>query len=243
MPTHPGSLPSNGASKQIGNLIRTPAPVRSPRAAGALHIERIRENERARIARELHDEFGQALTALKMDIARLPEQYAPLDVDGVVAKVDAMFSTLRRIASQLRPRLLDDVGLVAALEWQAQDFVTRTGVKCRFRCRGTPRNVDRDRSVAVYRIIQEILTNITRHACASHVQITLDIGRDCLRLEVHDDGVGMPRSARGGLGIAGMRERAEAFGGTVTFSRRPPSGTRVRTTLPLRGAGAESGPA
>ncbi len=204
------------------------------------HVERVRERERARIAREIHDELGQALTALKIDLSRLSQEQAGhesrVNVAQFPAVVDGMMSTVRRIASELRPHLLDDLGLVAALEWQAQDFVRRTGVKCRFRCRGTPDRLDENRSTALFRIFQEILTNIARHAQATQVHIALAIGERSARLEVNDNGCGIPAEPMSNemrLGLLGMQERAAACGGRVTIGGVVPSGTRVQVRIPL----------
>jgi signal transduction histidine kinase len=219
--------------------IADPASLRDLRALSE-HIERVRENERARIAREIHDELGQTLTSLKLDLVRIAQAdgYATRDAfDQVLGTVDGMFATVRRIASDLRPRVLDDFGLVAALEWQAQDFVRRTGAACRFRCRGTPRAVDIERATAVFRITQELLTNVARHAAATRVQITLMVGRTSLRLDVVDNGCGirqLPASDDGRLGLLGMQERAAAFGGGIVITSGPSAGTRVRVSIPLR---------
>ena len=207
------------------------------------HVERVRERERARIAREIHDELGEALTSLKIDLARLAHHQAPphetQTLKALPAAVDGLIESVRRIAHELRPHVLDDLGLVAALEWQAQDFVRRTGVRCRFRCRGTPSHLDAECSTALFRIFQELMTNVTRHAQASRVQITLTVSRTSARLEVHDNGKGLvakkePSSAPG-LGLRRMQERAAALGGRVEVSSVSPRGTRVLAWIPLTG--------
>jgi signal transduction histidine kinase len=204
------------------------------------HMEQIREGERTRIAREIHDELGQALTGLKMDLSGLEPAVGATASEAIAARVpaaiDGMIATVQRIATELRPQILDDVGLVAALEWHARDFEKRTGVKCRVRCRGTAASVDVSRSTALFRIFQEILTNVIRHAGASRVFITLTIGLSSVRLDVRDNGKGMSgRPAMPGkhLGLLGMQERAGAFGGVVRFSTAPSKGTTVRVSIPL----------
>jgi signal transduction histidine kinase len=203
----------------------------------AAHVERVRERERSRISRELHDELGQALTSLKMDLGRLGRRRGA-ERDGAVRElasaIDGMVDNVRRIANELRPHLLDNLGLVAALEAQTQDFVRRTGVPCRFRCRGTPSRLDGERATALFRIFQEVLTNVARHAEATQVQIMLTIGATVARLEVDDNGRGMSSAGSDErLGLLGMRERAEAFGGRVAISPASPRGTRVRVRIPL----------
>jgi signal transduction histidine kinase len=205
----------------------------------AAHVEQVRERERARISRELHDELGQALTSLKMDLSQLAKR-GGVDHDGAVQQlagaIDSMVVNVRRIANELRPHLLDNMGLVAALESQTQDFVRRTGVSCRFRCRGTPLRLDGERATALFRIFQEVLTNIARHAEATRVQILLTIGATVARLEVDDNGRGIAAaSADERLGLLGMRERAAAFGGRVAISPVTPHGTKIRVRIPLPG--------
>jgi signal transduction histidine kinase len=207
------------------------------------HVERVREQERTRISREIHDELGQALTALKMDLAAIGAQCRghldPETASRPVVMVDRMIASVRRIAAELRPQILDDLGLQPALEWQAQEFSSRGGVACRFRCTGNARDIDADRSTALFRIFQELLTNIARHANATQVHVRLAVGRTSVRLEVRDNGIGMPapQPRRTGLGMLGIHERAAAFGGDVLVRSVPRKGTRVRIRIPLtRGA-------
>jgi signal transduction histidine kinase len=217
----------------------------------SLHLQQVREQERTRISREIHDELGQALTALKMDLAQLvtdthdvhPGAPArPESLARAIPMVDHMIASVRRIATELRPQILDDLGLLPALEWQAQDFGTRTGITCGFRCTGTPAGLDAERSTALFRTVQETLTNVARHAKATHAQIHLRFGRRAVALDVRDNGRGMrgPRTngsgrteLRTGLGLIGMRERAAAFGGTLTIHSTPHTGTRVQVRIPL----------
>jgi signal transduction histidine kinase len=214
------------------------------------HLQSAREAERASVAREIHDELGGALTALKMDLATL-EDALPLQgnddirralaerVEAMAGLIDSTVKTMRRLITELRPVLLDSLGLVSAMEWLAEDFQNRTGVACSFHPPADDIDIDRDRSTAVYRIFQEALTNVARHAAATRVRATLDFGDGGLTLTVDDDGCGFDsggiRTAKT-FGILGMRERALIFGGEVTVRRRPGGGTTVLLVLPARDA-------
>jgi signal transduction histidine kinase len=207
----------------------------------SLHLQQVREHERTRISREIHDELGQALTALKMDLATHPtgdgQDVHSQAMDRAIPMVDHMIASVRRIATELRPQILDDLGLLPALEWQAQDFGSRTGIACHIRCRGVTTGLDAERSTALFRMVQEMLTNIARHAQATHAQISLRFGRTAVVLDVRDNGRGMrasaPDGAGTGLGLLGMRERAAAFGGTVTIQSKAHRGTHVQVRIPL----------
>ena len=209
------------------------------------HVESIREDERTGIAREIHDELGQALTALKMDIAwigRLSSSDAGLSRDALLEKLAAMskmtdeiIGQVRRISSALRPGVLDDLGLVAAIEWQAAEFESRTGTSCVVRCDEPDTPLNRDASTQLFRVFQEALTNVTRHADAKHVDVCLQISGDWVVLEVRDDGKGIaPSAARGpkSLGLLGVRERARRLGGTVSVEPGASSGTVLSLRVP-----------
>jgi signal transduction histidine kinase len=210
-------------------------------AALSERIEAIREDERTGIAREIHDELGQALTALKMDIAWVARR---IDAGSIVApKLDEMsratdevIGAVRRISAELRPGILDDLGLRAAIEWQAEEFARRTGVPCAVRAEVGDLRLDRGLATTVFRIFQEALTNVARHASATRVEVSLGLERGNLRLEVADDGVGVPAGGPriGALGLLGMRERARRAGGDCLVTRGPQGGTRVIVTVPLR---------
>jgi signal transduction histidine kinase len=212
------------------------------------YLESVREEERTRIARELHDELGQALTGLKMDLAWVRDRLtltgttAPATVlrdkvIGMMALADATIKTGRRIATELRPGILDDLGLVAALEWLAQDFQRRTGVPCDFTADREDLNLSRKQTTALFRIAQESLTNVTRHAQATNVQVRLRTDGGDLILEVRDNGRGLaqaPEAAESAsLGLLGMRERAVHLGGTVEIRGAPAKGTQVTARIPL----------
>jgi two-component system sensor histidine kinase UhpB len=204
------------------------------------HLERVREEERTSIAREVHDELGQALTALKMDLASL----AAPPTNGAVAEkltsmsqlVDDTVQTVRRIASELRPGILDDLGLVPALQWQAQEFSRRIGVSCNFASAAGDLTVDRERSTALFRICQETLTNVARHANATCVGIELKVEDGMIVLEVHDNGRGITAdelASAKSLGLVGLRERALLFGGTCDIRGEVEKGTTVTVKIPL----------
>jgi signal transduction histidine kinase len=219
------------------------------------HLQSVRESERGAIAREIHDELGGALTALKFDIASFEEVLPPGDAGGlrgiIVEKLESMSSlidstvqTMRRIITQLRPVLLDSLGLSAAIEWLAEDFEHRTGITCETRIQGEDALADRDRATAVYRIVQEALTNVARHAAATRVEIAMDIREGTLRLSVCDNGKGVTDEqirAPGSFGIMGMKERALIFGGEVTLGSSGERGTTVSLILPLEGSPEPSG--
>jgi signal transduction histidine kinase len=215
------------------------------------HVEAALEEERTGIAREIHDELGQSLTALKMDIAwilRRAEATSKIEAQSLVDRLRGMSSLtdqtiqqVRRISAELRPGVLDDLGLVAAIEWQAQEFEQRTGTACSVQCRGAEAVVDRQVSTAVFRIFQEALTNVTRHARAHHVEVRVDVRDDALCLDVRDDGAGISPEAASSprsLGLLGVRERARRLGGRVSVGPVLPRGTLLALRLPLHAAEA-----
>lgn len=214
---------------------------RSLRALAARQQD-VREEERTRIAREIHDELGQTLTGLRMDMAwlesRLPQTAAALRVRlNVMAQtIDRTIQSVRKIASDLRPGVLDDLGLVSAIEWQVQTFQARSRVHCSLLLPEKEIELDTPRATAVFRILQEILTNIARHAAASRVSARLSESHNEVLLEVMDNGRGIPRHKledSSSLGILGMRERAMVFGGMVDIRGAPGKGTLVRVRIPL----------
>jgi PAS domain S-box-containing protein len=204
-----------------------------------------REEERTTIAREIHDVLGQILTALKMDTAWIGRR-APEMLPAIRAKlasmgtlIDEAVVTVRRIATDLRPGILDDLGLTAALEWQSQQFEQRTGIACGLRASVGLAVIDPLVSTAMFRIFQEALTNVARHSRASHVVATLEHRGTDLVLEVRDDGIGITdndASATRSIGLVGMRERAQLVGGTFRISGAAGGGTTVRVEVPQREA-------
>jgi PAS domain S-box-containing protein len=212
-------------------------------------IEAVREDERTAVAREIHDELGQALTALKMDVAWVlrrgdgaPMSEAVVDkLKGMSKMTDQIIDQVRRISSELRPGVLDDLGLVAAVEWQAQEFEARTGMSCVFEAHVRDARFERSLSTAIFRILQEALTNVVRHAEASRVEVRLQQEDLRLRLEVSDDGKGISEeaiSSTKSLGLLGIRERVRRLGGGVMLSGTRERGTRIVVELPLDTGGA-----
>src|SRR3954453_7891541 len=207
----------------------------------AAHLISVREEERAHIAREIHDELGQVLTGLKMEVTwlakRLREKPLIEKTDSMCKLIDTTVQTVRKIATGLRPEMLDDMGLIAAVGWQAKEFQKRTGIRCRAKL---PPEVkfDIDIATTVFRIFQEILTNVARHSRATRVDIDLDISDERVALVVVDNGIGIPDAkltAKKSLGLLGMQERALLFGGDVSLNGTPGHGTRVSVTIPTTG--------
>ena len=207
----------------------------------SIYLQYVREEERTRIAREVHDELGQALTTLKMDLARvtnrLPKDLRPLieKARAMSAHIDATIQTVRRISTELRPGILDDLGLVAAIEWQTHEFQTRTGIQCQVTAHVKDTILDQDLNTTFFRIFQETLTNIMRHANATKVEVRLIENGDKLTLEVKDNGRGISPgeiSNTKSIGLLGMRERAALLGGEVRFVGVPRKGTTVTVKIP-----------
>jgi PAS domain S-box-containing protein len=208
----------------------------------------VEEEERTRIARELHDELGVGLTCLKIDLTRLAtivgdgvsaDARANLDdkVRSMVEQVDSTIASVQRLVTQLRPALLDNLGLVAAIEWQCHDYQKRTGIPCTCVTSADDIAMEPERATALFRICQEALTNTARYAQATAVTVKLESHHDSLQLVVADNGVGIPDSKvsnRWSLGLLGMKERATLFGGEVTIQGHPGKGTTVIACLPRR---------
>lgn len=212
----------------------------------AARLQFVREEERMRIAREIHDELGQACTALKMDIALLARKASKGQVqlrakaESAMRLIDNLIRSMRRMASELRPSTLDDLGLVAALEWQAQEYESRTDIQCHLTLPSDSLVLDPNRSTAIFRIFQEALTNIARHAQATRVDASLTQVHHSLVLQVRDNGTGYdPKQLRAGrsLGIVGMRERALLLDGEFTIEGIPGKGTTVTVRIPILAAG------
>jgi two-component system, NarL family, sensor histidine kinase UhpB len=207
------------------------------------HLLTVREEERKIIAREIHDELGQNLTAIKMDIYWLSkrftnEQKSLLErLYSMIKLVDSTIESVQRISSELRPRMLDELGFLEAIDWQIKEFQKHTGIKCRVTSMPSAVVIDQERSIAVFRILQELLTNISRHANAKKVIINLIIENENLILVVTDNGIGIKDDAvytSNSLGILGIRERANHFGGQITIEGRPSKGTRVKLIIPMK---------
>ena len=206
----------------------------------------LRESEQKRIALEIHDELGQALTGLKMDVHFINRQIVSSDLgsskrvvmddlDGLSKKIDATIGTVRRISSDLRPSILDDFGLVAASEWQTQQFERNTEIECHFATEIEDIDLGAESNTVVFRILQEALTNVARHAEAKSVSVNLRKGDDGVVMTVADDGKGIdlkrlkPQTS---LGIVGMRERTRSIGGKLDISNSFDGGTVVELRIP-----------
>jgi signal transduction histidine kinase len=216
----------------------------------AAHVERVREAERKHIAREVHDELGQKITGLRMDLSwmekRLPAIPDAASREPLAAKARSMFElldqmvkTVRKISAELRPGVLDDLGLVAALEWQARDWQARTGIECHVAASLGEVPACPERDTALFRIFQEALTNVARHARATQVTAHLGAEQGWLALEIRDNGRGITleeRQRAKSFGLLGMNERAMLLGGRFEIRGEPGQGTTVRVQLPLAGA-------
>jgi len=206
------------------------------------HLETAREDERTRVARELHDELGQELTALNLALALTQQRFArdPQCIRGNLAELESLLArtrvTTRQLVTELRPRLLEELGLEPGLEWLARQVEQRAGVRCRLSADGLAGLPSRI-STAAFRIVQEALTNVARHAHAREVELSLAVRSGELVLAVSDDGVGVPAAAeRSGFGLIGMRERVTTLSGRLELGARPGGGTTLTVTLPLAAA-------
>jgi PAS domain S-box-containing protein len=212
----------------------------------AARVESAREEERARISREVHDEFGQMLSLLKLDLETLASLHRPTRakaraefdhrVAALVRGIDLSMNTVRRIAAELRPAVFEDLGLAAALNWQLQEFESRTGIRCRRQGLSRSTGLAAEPSLAVFRIFQEILTNVIRHAHATTLAVAVETDTDWFTLRVSDNGKGFdPKllSPSLSLGLLSMRERAGLHGGTVAWSGCRNGGTTATVRLPL----------
>jgi len=205
-------------------------------------LESIREEERSRIARELHDELGQNLTALRLEIASLfkklprPSKQISDKVGSMLDLVDTTIKSVKRLSSELRPRILDDLGLVTAIQWLIKDFENRTGTTCDCTMLSDDVELGKKLSTTLFRICQEALTNIARHSEASKAFIVLEKDEEKVELEVRDNGVGISEKTLANplsLGILGIRERVSLLGGTVSIHGAPGRGTALKVTIPL----------
>jgi signal transduction histidine kinase len=208
------------------------------------HLQKVREEERARIARELHDQFGQALSVLKMDLAWLAKHQHSRDqsmqakLDSMGAVIDSTLPVLHRVCTELRPVILDDFGLAAAIQWQTDDFQSRTGIACKVILDSEAGRLTQDQSTALFRIFQETLTNVLRHAAATEISVRLREEDGQVLLEVADNGKGITDTeinSPTSLGLIGMRERVYELNGAVRFSGTPGKGTRVTVAIPVHG--------
>jgi signal transduction histidine kinase len=206
----------------------------------------VQEAERTRIARELHDELGVGLTCLKIDLSRMHtimsegagagiRKKLEDKIRSMLGQIDTTIASVQRLVTELRPSILDDLGLVAAIEWQCQDFQKRTGIPCTCVTSADDIVMKPEPATALFRICQEALTNTARHAQATAVTIKLESRRDSLWLMVADNGLGIPNTKvldRQSLGLIGMKERVALFGGEITIQGNPGEGTTITACLP-----------
>lgn len=209
----------------------------------ASHLQDVREEEQKRIAREVHDELGQQITGLKMDVAWIWKKIAALEgaepiesrLKEMVELLDAAVKTIRKISSELRPGILDDMGLVAALEWQALEFQKRFQIPIEFKGPDHPREIDASIATGLFRLFQESLTNIARHSGATLVSATLEATGNEISLTIKDNGKGFDTEAQRGkrtLGLLGMRERALMMNGKLSIESTPGRGATVKIYVP-----------
>lgn len=207
----------------------------------ATEASAIREQEKSRVARELHDELAQSLTALKMDTTWLRQKLAGAEpavlgkINGMLALLDDSVAATRRIAADLRPLVLDDLGLVPAIEWLAQSFTQRHGVPCHLSLDESI-ELGEPHATAIFRIVQESLANVAKHAGARQAWVTVRPEPGHILVEVRDDGCGFDTEAARppqSLGLIGLRERAQLLQGAVTLRSQPGAGTRVQARIPL----------
>ncbi len=204
-------------------------------------LQSVREEERTHLARAIHDELGQALTGLKMDVAWLQkhlDQQQPDLLEKTQAMsdlIDSIVQAVRRIATELRPGILD-LSLVATIEWQLQEFQNRSGIQGKLISTPEETTLDADGATTVFRIFQEILTNVTRHAQATQIEVSVEENATFLTLQVRDNGRGITESeihSPKSIGLLGMQERARLRAGEIHFQGRPGQGTTVTVRLPL----------
>jgi signal transduction histidine kinase len=207
-------------------------------------LQLVREEERTFIAREVHDELGQALTGLKIDLAwlksRMTDRALVERVQSIIVRIDGAMDTVRRIATDLRPSVLDDLGLVAAVEWQAQEFERSVGIPVQLEVQAEHVELEDICATTAFRILQETLTNVARHAKATGVKIALRVSAQVLMLEVRDNGRGISKAEMASprsLGLLGSRERAIACGGELVIGGVRGQGTTVSLRIPLGPAG------
>ncbi|HYD79833.1 MAG TPA: histidine kinase [Paucimonas sp.] len=243
---HDGGVQWDGIMTNITQSKLAEAEIKRSReqlAELSAHIQTVKEQERARIAREIHDDLGGNLTAIKMALALLTRRLPAGDnvllekANYVDALIDRSIEAVHRISGDLRPGVLD-FGLVAAIDWQAKEFEKQAGIPCEFTSNQKEIDLDLDQATALFRVFQEALTNIAKHARASRVAVRLSRTNRNLRLEVTDDGRGIAPADRmkpKSFGIRGMMERAKALGGDVSIGAGGAGGTVVTIKIPLTG--------
>ncbi|MCW8805836.1 MAG: PAS domain-containing sensor histidine kinase, partial [Ignavibacteriaceae bacterium] len=208
----------------------------------ATHLQSVREEERTMIAQEIHDELGQVLTALKIQVSllanKLNNDQEPLKrkINSLLDMIDASVESVQKISSKLRPGILDELGLIAAIEWQTEEFEKLTNIKCSLVLPKEEVILEKDKSTAIFRIFQEALTNIARHSQSNKAQISLLNYQSIIYLEIQDNGKGISQDQIKdfkSLGIHGMKERAMVFGGQVNIEGIAGKGTIVKVEIPI----------
>ncbi len=209
------------------------------------HLQKVREEERTKIAREIHDELGQQLTGLKMDIAWLMKKSGMDNPDiknkfaDTLSLVDKTVRSIRRIATELRPSIIDDLGLNASLEWQVAEFGKRMDSEIKYKNSFDDTNINPDISIGLFRILQESLTNIAKHSAAKKIKINIGQINDAVQLTVEDDGVGFDTTAKKDqltFGLMGIKERTSMLHGECTVFSKPATGTKIEVIIPLKKA-------
>lgn len=206
-------------------------------------LQNAREEERAYISREIHDELGQSLTAIKIDLSWLKNKILTADsaaqekINSILGLIDETVNKVRKISSDLRPGILDELGIIPAIEWQAEEFNKHTGIECEFNCGLNELKISKGKATTIFRIVQESLTNITRHANATKAKIKLEKEGQCIYLSIEDNGRGIfgeNFSDLNSLGILGMKERTQKLGGKFAINRlNTEGGTGVYISLPI----------
>ena len=214
----------------------------------SVRLELAREEERARLSRELHDELGQVLTSLKLEFMWLVDELRQSEpkpgiqlvnkLQSLIGLIELSIQSVRRISTDLRPAMLDHLGLKEAIQWEATKFQARTGIRCRVEWVSTDERMDRTRQLALFRILQEALTNVVRHAHAGAVRIIVRKRSGSMTLTVRDNGRGITDleiASAESIGLLGMSERARLLGGTLTIAGVQGRGTTVRVEVPVTG--------
>lgn len=205
------------------------------------YLQRVREDEKSKLARDIHDELGGILVSAKMDVAWVEERMRKKDAEAAtkleraLQALDEGVQIKRRIIEELRPTLLDNLGLAAAVDWQVHEICDRAGLACSIATPNDDSAIAPQVSIALYRILQEALTNIVKYAKARNVTVDLGLTEDTVTLLIEDDGVGLPEDAQNNLlshGIAGMRQRVRALHGEFAIARRPEGGTIIEVNIP-----------
>jgi len=230
-------LAENARTKAEGEILEMNKQLRELSS----HLQNVREEERKHIAREIHDELGQQLTGIKMDLAMMKQdsisekKINDQSISEIMNMVDDAIKTVRKISSELRPSVIDDLGLLAALNWQSHEFEKRYGIPCSFTSSVKEYPFEKGFVTGVFRIYQESLTNIARHANATEISSSLSEEDDHLNLSIKDNGVGFNQETirKKSLGIIGMKERAIMFGGEFSIDSKEGQGTRITVRLPI----------